>query len=208
MVAPLAGVDAGTIRPDAPGHDERLGFGKGDWLEVNDPARVRRGLPGFLAQLREDGVQVQFDTAGSYRTGYYWLIPARTANLSAGTRRARPATSNGRVTTPARGAGPAGGVAHSFAPVALLDLAAAGTWTQVADLRRLFRPLTASAGATVAIPARGRRAEGVERGGGVRVPADRAGRHGVTGRRRGGGALAADRRHPRRRRSAVVRGAG
>ncbi|MEV4724408.1 DUF6519 domain-containing protein [Micromonospora humida] len=165
MVAPLADVDAGTIRPDAPGRDERLGFGKGDWVEATDPARVRRGLPGFLAQFREDGVQVQFDTAGSYRTGDYCLIPARTANLSAATRRARPATSNGRVTTPARGAGPAGGVAHSFAPVALLDLAAAGTWTQVADLRRLFRPLTASAGATVAIPARGRRAEGVERGG-------------------------------------------
>jgi hypothetical protein len=42
-----------TLVIDTPGRDDALGFAKGDWVEVTDLARTRRGLPGFLGRLEE-----------------------------------------------------------------------------------------------------------------------------------------------------------
>src|SRR6185436_11598465 len=89
----------------------------------------------------EDGVQIQFpgaegDVAAKpltfYRTGDYWLIPARVAT--------------GDVEWP----GPRGnprprpphGVEHVFAPLGIITIAAAsGKVTLDTDLRKTFKPL-------------------------------------------------------------------
>ncbi|MFI6248757.1 DUF6519 domain-containing protein [Streptomyces sp. NPDC051016] len=51
---------ATTLTIDTPARDERLGFAKGDWVEVCDPARTRRGEQGFLGRLDEaDGTTLR-----------------------------------------------------------------------------------------------------------------------------------------------------
>lgn len=88
----------------------------------------------------EDGVQIQFAAGESdgaanpptlYRTGDYWLIPARVAT--------------GDVEWP----GPRGnprpkpphGVEHAFAPLGVITIAAGGTVTPGDDLRKKIAPL-------------------------------------------------------------------
>lgn len=92
----------------------------------SDKLSVLTGSPVEL----EDGVEVEF-AAGTYFSGDYWLIPARSLT--------------GQVLWP-RVAGvprfePPHGVEHRYAPLALFDLAD-GTWTRHSDCRRLFPPLT------------------------------------------------------------------
>ncbi|HSJ57014.1 MAG TPA: DUF6519 domain-containing protein [Anaerolineae bacterium] len=79
----------------------------------------------------ENGVEVALD-AGTYRTGDYWLIPARTATRD--------------VEWPADGAGdplpqPAQGVEHHYCRLAVLDLQGE-VWQLIHDCRNLFPPLT------------------------------------------------------------------
>lgn len=110
-------------------------------LDANVPAgfarnpKVRR-WDGALAPVTtgallplEDGVQVGF-SAGSYRTGDYWMIPARTAT--------------GRVEWPRTTAGasfvPPHGVRHRYARIGFIDFD--GTTVVPRDCRRLFQPLT------------------------------------------------------------------
>ncbi|MER5795536.1 DUF6519 domain-containing protein [Streptomyces sp. NPDC001980] len=51
---------ATTLAIDTPARDERLGFAKGDWVEVCDLARTRRHEPGFLGRLGEaDGTTLR-----------------------------------------------------------------------------------------------------------------------------------------------------
>ncbi|MFE5739560.1 DUF6519 domain-containing protein [Streptomyces celluloflavus] len=86
----------------------------------------------------EDGIEVYFGTGGTYRTGDFWLIPARTAT--------------GDVEWPTDAArrpllqAPAGIAVH-YAPLA---------WVrgdrQITDLRLAFRPLSAGIPATAAAP--------------------------------------------------------
>jgi hypothetical protein len=178
-----------TLTVDSPGRDAGLGFAKGDWVELTDLDRTRRGEAGLLGRLDdvsadrmrvtdwtgsppdagtapsatavvrrwdspgavpvasgwlplEDGVQVQFEDGGSYRTGDYWLIPARTAALAD-----QDVDSDlvGTVQWPrAADGGPAfqppDGVDRYTAAVALLDLRD-GRWTRLYDCRALFSPL-------------------------------------------------------------------
>lgn len=90
----------------------------------------------------EGGVQVTFGKDGVYRTGDYWLVPARTANLE-GT----PTVADlaGNVDWPRDKDGkalfePPAGVVHHYADIARLTRAG-GVWT-VEDLRPIFDPLT------------------------------------------------------------------
>ncbi|MGH2475880.1 MAG: DUF6519 domain-containing protein, partial [Candidatus Limnocylindrales bacterium] len=191
VVARLVAIAGNTLTIDAPGRDERLGFGKDQWVEVVDVDRVRRGEHGYLGRLDdatgtelsvaewrsdvaptdadlgeptvvrrwdsptgavtvaggwidlEDGVQIQFEPGGVFRTGDFWLIPARTANLEGGQIDPDltgdvewPRDSDNKPVYQARE-----GIEHRFAPVALLDLAEGG-WTLASDCRRLFLPLT------------------------------------------------------------------
>jgi hypothetical protein len=80
----------------------------------------------------EDGVQVQFDQAGVYTAGDYWLIPARTITAD--------------VQWPSTAAGPDArppdGVQHHYAPVALLTTADGQAWTLLDDCRKMFPALT------------------------------------------------------------------
>jgi hypothetical protein len=78
----------------------------------------------------EDGVQVGFG-GGTYRSGDYWLIPARSLRGEV----QWPQGTNGPSFEPPHG------IEHHYCPLALLDLTN-GTWTVETDCRQLFPPLT------------------------------------------------------------------
>jgi len=91
-------------------------------------------------QELEDGVQIEFD-GGTFTSGDYWLIPARTLT--------------GKVEWPRDGANPPApifetrhGTAHHYGLLAVVDFAG-GTFSQLLDCRDLFPPLTAIAASDV-----------------------------------------------------------
>lgn len=113
------------------------------WDQEDQPARsdgVTMGKDGTLAVVEttegtdgwielEDGVAIQFQKGGTYHSGDYWLIPARTAT--------------GDVEWPRKGdvpyaSGPAGVIYH-YAPLGLVH-----DWDQskVEDLRTEFRRMS------------------------------------------------------------------
>jgi len=81
----------------------------------------------------EDGVQIQFQPGAKYRTGDYWLIPARTAT--------------GDVEWPGPKNAPEpkepDGITHHYAPlwIILVDAAGAVTADPNRDCRRQFKPV-------------------------------------------------------------------
>ncbi len=85
---------------------------------------------GFSAL--EYGVQARF-AVGTYRTGDYWMIPARTA--TGDIEWPRDATTNTALLQPRHG------VHHHFAKLALLSLEGS-SWSLRQDCRELFPPLT------------------------------------------------------------------
>ncbi|HEY9291959.1 MAG TPA: DUF6519 domain-containing protein, partial [Microlunatus sp.] len=92
----------------------------------------------------ESGVEIQFG-GSDFRTGDYWLVPARTANLEG-----NPAVSGlaGNVDWPQNGGDPMflspAGIRHFYADIA--DLTLGGQGWSVIDRRPVFPPLTDSAG--------------------------------------------------------------
>jgi hypothetical protein len=85
---------------------------EGEWLEL------------------EDGVQIYFGAGGDYRSGDYWLIPARTAT--------------GGVEWPSDAADdpaarPPHGIQHHYAPLAIITVGSAA----IEECRRVFAPLAA-----------------------------------------------------------------
>jgi hypothetical protein len=80
----------------------------------------------------EYGVQARF-AAGTYRTGDYWMIPARTA--TGDVEWPRDANTNNALLQPRHG------VHHHFARLALLSFDGT-TWSLREDCRKLFPPLT------------------------------------------------------------------
>jgi hypothetical protein len=88
--------------------------------------------------ILEDGIQIYFAPPESkaehhsYRSGDYWLIPARTAT--------------GNVEWPKDGKGdpvpwPPHGVEHHYAPLAIINIGDGGEVTVPADLRHKIEPL-------------------------------------------------------------------
>ena len=77
----------------------------------------------------EDGVQVQFKE-GSFRTGDYWLIPARTATAD--------------IEWPFIDHQSPNGVQHHYAKLGIAELVigAAPGWVKISDCRQIFPPLT------------------------------------------------------------------
>jgi len=69
----------------------------------------------------EDGVQIYFEPGGTYRTGDYWLIPART-----GTGDVLWPTEEGEEGMALPKALPPDGIEHHYAPLARISLNAAG----------------------------------------------------------------------------------
>ena len=125
MGADNGGLDL-TLHPKVRRWDQSIGAGTAgvamtaDWL------------------LLEDGVEVKFGE-GSYRSGDYWLIPARTATGEI----EWPPYVDSRATTTAQ---PRRGIEHHFCRLAVLTRQAspgnAGDTWQVEDCRKLFPPLT------------------------------------------------------------------
>ena len=102
----------------------------------SDPGAGPVTLPstndGFIAL--EDGVEVKFE-AGSYRTGDYWMIPAR--------------TDHGDIEWPQDSASPSNplpqlplGIRHHFCRLAIVEVDGSGQVTLVEDCRTIFPPLT------------------------------------------------------------------
>ncbi len=90
----------------------------------------------------EDGVQIQFPASAvpgqpnEYRTGDYWLIPARTATGDV----IWPRHQDGGLPEP--DARPPRGVEHHYAPLVVASVDASGSWTlQSPDCRKTFSPL-------------------------------------------------------------------
>jgi Family of unknown function (DUF6519) len=83
----------------------------------------------------EDGIQVQFLPGGSYRTGDYWLIPARRV----GTIEWPGDPKNPDAAAPH-------GIIHHYAPIWIVSVAADGkvTLDPKKDLRRIFKAIPAS----------------------------------------------------------------
>ena len=144
--------DGGRVLRGEPGILVQLGPVRGNVLEVaawpaapltmadfGDLPTVRRwdseGAPamsvGAFIEL-EDGVEVEF-SAGHYRSGDYWVIPARTLTGDVEWRR----NGAGPMFEPRRG------IEHHFCPVAIVELENDGTtWSVASDCRELFPPLT------------------------------------------------------------------
>jgi hypothetical protein len=83
----------------------------------------------------EDGIQVQFQKEGNYRTGDYWLIPARTAtgNIEWPS---IPSTQPGTQPTPHSLA--PHGISHYYAPLAQMPTNIQAVNATLIDLRRNF----------------------------------------------------------------------
>ncbi|HEX2268556.1 MAG TPA: DUF6519 domain-containing protein [Pyrinomonadaceae bacterium] len=92
----------------------------------------------------EDGVLIQFEPgnpAAEYRTGDYWLIPARVATGDVEwPQQIVPDPDDATKTVEEPRPMPPNGIDHHFAPLAAVTLAA-GTVTRIVDLRHVFRPL-------------------------------------------------------------------
>ena len=104
------------------------------WDDRAGPRLIERPTAGDGWLPLEDGVEIRFTATGVYRTGDYWLVPARTAT--------------GDVEWPrdtADGAAPLvrppDGVAHHRSPLALIRRDGAGTFS-VTDCRSFIPPLT------------------------------------------------------------------
>jgi Family of unknown function (DUF6519) len=110
-------------------------------IEANAPGGTNRWL------ALEDGIEIQFGDGGDYRTGDYWLIPARTATgdvewpVELGTDGTPKRDADGNTTSlPAEPAG----IAHHYAPLAIITITAAAGMTVVADCRNEINKLTSA----------------------------------------------------------------
>ncbi len=102
------------------------------WDMPNGPATVEAAGGGDTWLALEDGVEVRFQSGG-YRTGDYWLIPARTATSDVEWPKDE--------TTSAPIPGGPMGIHHHYCRLALLGFTGS-TWTPIHDCRDLFPPVT------------------------------------------------------------------
>lgn len=102
------------------------------WDMPGGPVTVEAAGGGDTWLALEDGVEVQFQ-AGTYHTGDYWMIPARTATSDVEWPK-DPSTSKPLPKGPV-------GIHHHYCRLALLGLSGT-TWTPIHDCRNLFPPVT------------------------------------------------------------------
>jgi hypothetical protein len=102
------------------------------WDMPDGPATVEAAGAGDTWLALEDGVEVQFQS-GSYKTGDYWLIPARTATSDV-------EWPTDETTSKPLFEGPMG-IHHHTCRLALLGFTGT-TWSPIHDCRDLFPPVT------------------------------------------------------------------
>jgi hypothetical protein len=114
-------------------------------LGSDNAALVIEGTGGAWLAL-EDGVQIQFQPpdAGQpptqYRTGDYWLIPARTATGDVEWPREAEKDSQGNtVIVPI--SKPPDGIDHHYAPLGVVSIGGDGSVTLLADCRKKINPV-------------------------------------------------------------------
>jgi hypothetical protein len=107
-----------------------------------DAANIEKATSADDAWLDlEDGIQIQFQPGATYRTGDYWLIPARVATGDVEWPKLRNAQGNlvlDENNQPQPAALPPHGVEHHYAPLAVIEVDNDGTISAVTDLRRNF----------------------------------------------------------------------
>jgi hypothetical protein len=131
MKVTLAGTTGGRVGTDRTKHpllrrwDQKSGDPTtgGVPLEADGAVRI---VEGHWIPL-EYGIQIQFQSGGNYRTGDFWLIPARTATGEIQWPRTRKSQSAGQPE-----ALPPLGVDHYYAPLAHISK------ERIIDLRRTF----------------------------------------------------------------------
>ena len=100
-------------------------------------AKVRAAAPSEGYADLEDGVQVRFEE-GTFKTGDYWLIPARTATADARSGRVEWPADEADATKPA--ALRPRGIVHRYCRIGLIR--SNGTTLTLTDCRTLFPPTT------------------------------------------------------------------
>jgi hypothetical protein len=148
MVVTLAGATAITVDQPPTKHpllrrwDQQQGDRKTNNLNVGTDGGALLAEGVWLTL--EDGIQIQFQSAPSgqvnqYRSGDYWLIPARVATGDVEWPKLRDAQGQ-----PQPMALPPHGVEHHYAPLAVIDVDGQGNVSSPpTDLRRTFGPLAA-----------------------------------------------------------------
>jgi len=122
--------------------DHKAGNPAKGGLELRDGAAIIREGSGDTNWLNlEDGVQIQFQTqfqtGATYRTGDYWLIPARTITGDIEwPMQEDPADKNKLIPK----AQPPHGVTHHYAPLAVVS--GGGTALRIEDCQQCFEPIS------------------------------------------------------------------
>jgi hypothetical protein len=148
----LSGASASGVGTDAKAHPllRRWDYQESDpadgglQLGSDNAALVVEGTGGAWLSL-EDGVQIQFQPPDSgqppthYRTGDYWLIPARTATGDVEWPREtdQDVQGNTLIVPLAR---PPAGIDHHYARLAIISVAENGAVTTTSDCRKTFSP--------------------------------------------------------------------
>jgi hypothetical protein len=149
--ATLSGPVPITIAANNPGHallrrwDEQAGDPSDGGLELgpDNAAKIVEDSKTWLSL--ENGIQIQFQKSASgeavYRTGDYWLIPARTA--TGDIEWPRETDANGQPTAAnAPLAKPPDGVDHHLALLGTVSVGTDGTVSAPTTTRKQFNPLT------------------------------------------------------------------
>jgi len=125
-------VSPGANLPDYQENDARHPLLR-RWNQKEAEIQIKGGTTDSDWIELEDGIQIQFQPGATYRTGDYWLIPARTVTGDV--------EWPGPVDTPT--AIPPHGIVHYYAPLAIISVDANRNITanQAADLRRKLKPL-------------------------------------------------------------------
>jgi hypothetical protein len=143
LTVTLAGVPSSNLGKTASKHpllrrwDQSIGDPAQGGLQLGSDNAALIVEGGSWLSL-EDGIQIQFQSASGsvpnqYRTGDYWLIPARTATANV----EWPTGPDGPLALPPNG------VEHHYAPLALVQVSEAGVVVNT-SCQKVIHPLAVS----------------------------------------------------------------
>lgn len=148
----LNGVPVSNVGQDATKHpllrrwDETAGDPDEGGLQLSASDNAVTIVEGSWLDI-EDGIQIEFQPAAAqgatnnYRTGMYWLIPARTATGNIEWPTTTSTNASGQTVTGPAAVAPSG--PHWYAPLAVINVDDAGAVTRAHDCRWEFKQLAA-----------------------------------------------------------------